>query len=178
MGPSDLLARVAASLSRLDVPYLVTGSMASTAYGEPRFTNDIDIVAALDADRVSEFCAEFYCWEPSVAAAARRRSQFNIVHIESGFKVDVILASDSEFDLLCRKPPRASMLNPFSPRGRRCPEGADEGGAIESPGLQSHGRTRDATPVAPSSGLRPPSPTRGEGMLAVTGFRWFSTKQV
>lgn len=103
MGPSELLARVVASLTRLGVPYLITGSMASTAYGEPRFTNDIDVVAVLGVDRVSEFCAEFpapefYCWEPSVADAVRRRSQFNIIHIESGFKVDVILASDSEFD--------------------------------------------------------------------------------
>lgn len=103
MEPSELLARVAATLKRLDVAYLVTGSMASTAYGEPRFTNDIDIVADLGVDQVAEFCAdfpapEFYCWEPAVADAVRRRFQFNIIHIESGFKVDVMLATDSPFD--------------------------------------------------------------------------------
>lgn len=103
MEPSELLARVAKSLERLGVPYLVTGSMASTAYGEPRFTNDIDIVADLGVDQVPEFCAdfpspEFYCWEPAVAEAARRRFQFNIIHIESGFKVDVMLTTDSPFD--------------------------------------------------------------------------------
>lgn len=103
MEPSELLARVAKTLKRLGVPYLVTGSMATTAYGEPRFTNDIDIVANLGVDQVPEFCEdfpspEFYCWEPAVADAARRRAQFNIIHIESGFKVDMMLTSDSPFD--------------------------------------------------------------------------------
>ena len=47
--------------------------------------------------------------------------------------------------------PRSERLPPFSPRGRRCPGGADEGGATKS------------LRISPSSGLRPPSPTRGEG---------------
>ncbi len=103
MEPSELLARLTASLARLGVPYLVTGSMASTAYGEPRFTHDIDVVVDSSADRVHDFCAEFpapefYCWEPAVVDAVRRRFQFNIIHLESGFKVDVILATDSAFD--------------------------------------------------------------------------------
>jgi hypothetical protein len=40
--PSELLERLARSLSDLEVPYLVTGSMATIAYGEPRFTNDVE----------------------------------------------------------------------------------------------------------------------------------------
>jgi hypothetical protein len=38
MGPSDLLRRFVEVLERLRIPYLVTGSMATIAYGEPRFT--------------------------------------------------------------------------------------------------------------------------------------------
>ena len=41
---AELLHRVTASLEALDIPYLVTGSMATIAYGEPRFTRDIDVV--------------------------------------------------------------------------------------------------------------------------------------
>jgi len=48
MQPHELLARTAAIFESLGVPYLVTGSMASMAYGEPRMTLDIDIVAALE----------------------------------------------------------------------------------------------------------------------------------
>ncbi len=40
----DLLAHVVQTFERLRIPYLVTGSVASMAYGEPRLTNDIDVV--------------------------------------------------------------------------------------------------------------------------------------
>ena len=42
MDPSELLERLAQTLESLRIPYLITGSMATIAYGEPRFTNDID----------------------------------------------------------------------------------------------------------------------------------------
>ena len=43
----ELLERVVQTLERLRIPYLVTGSVASMAYGEPRLTNDIDLVAGV-----------------------------------------------------------------------------------------------------------------------------------
>ena len=58
MEPSDLLRHVAErAASRWRVRYLVTGSTATIAYGEPRFTNDIDVVAALPEAKVDAFCA-------------------------------------------------------------------------------------------------------------------------
>jgi hypothetical protein len=41
MEPSDLLALLARTFEGLQIAYLVTGSMATIAYGEPRFTNDV-----------------------------------------------------------------------------------------------------------------------------------------
>ena len=41
MGPYELLQRIVETLERLDVPCLVTRSVAAMAYGEPRLTNDI-----------------------------------------------------------------------------------------------------------------------------------------
>jgi hypothetical protein len=58
MEPSELLRRFAEVLECLHIPYLVTGSMATIAYGEPRFTNDIDVVVALPLDQVDAFCAK------------------------------------------------------------------------------------------------------------------------
>jgi hypothetical protein len=43
MDPGELLARVAEVLAGNSIPFFVTGSTATIAYGEPRFTNDIDI---------------------------------------------------------------------------------------------------------------------------------------
>ena len=57
MEPSEILRWLAEALERLQIPYLVTGSMATIAYGEPRFTNDIDVVVALRLDQVDAFCA-------------------------------------------------------------------------------------------------------------------------
>lgn len=51
MAPSELLRRVAGVLEQLNIPYRITGSMATIAYGEPRFTNDIDIVVQLRLDQ-------------------------------------------------------------------------------------------------------------------------------
>lgn len=102
-GPADLLAHLAASLDLLRIRYLVTGSMATIAYGEPRFTNDIDVVIALPEDTIDAFCArfpspEFYCPRHMVAEAVRKKWQFNIIHPASGLKIDVIIATDSAFD--------------------------------------------------------------------------------
>ncbi len=102
-GPAELLAHLAASLELLQIRYLVTGSMATIAYGEPRFTNDIDVVVALLGDKIDAFCArfpapEYYCPRHMVADAVRKKWQFNIIHPASGLKIDVIIATDSDFD--------------------------------------------------------------------------------
>jgi hypothetical protein len=103
MEPSDLLRLVAHKLEELGIPYLVTGSTATIAYGEPRLTNDIDVVADLRPGQVDAFCAafpgpEFYCPRDYVADAVRKKFQFNVLHPESGLKIDVIIATDSDFD--------------------------------------------------------------------------------
>jgi hypothetical protein len=46
-------------LEEIGIPYLVTGSTATIAYGEPRFTNDIDVVVDLHLDQVPALCAAF-----------------------------------------------------------------------------------------------------------------------
>ena len=99
----DLLRYVVGVLERLSVDYLVTGSTATIYFGEPRFTNDIDIVAALSASQVSEFCSafpesEYYVSEEAALEAVRSRGQFNIIHPTSGLKVDVIVPADTPFD--------------------------------------------------------------------------------
>lgn len=110
----DLLRRLADVLEEIGLPYLVTGSMATIAYGEPRFTNDIDVVVDLPLDVVDRFCEafpdeDFYLSRPAVREAVLRQRQFEILHPRSGLKVDVMIASRSAFD--------ESRLS----RGRRLP---------------------------------------------------------
>ena len=99
----DLLAQVVETFERLRIPYLVTGSVASMAYGEPRLTNDIDVVAGIrEADIPGLLAAfpahDFYLSEEAIREAIRKQRQFNIIHPGSGLKVDVIIRKETPFD--------------------------------------------------------------------------------
>lgn len=103
MEQSELLRYVAGVLERLGLSYFVTGSTATIFFGEPRLTNDIDVVVDLPSSRVQELCAafpspEFYLDEESVRRAVRRRGQFNIIHPSSGLRVDMVVPALSPFD--------------------------------------------------------------------------------
>ena len=103
MDPSDLLMLLAKTLNELGIGYLVTGSMATIAYGEPRFTNDIDMVISLRPEDITRFCEsfpmpEFYVSQDAVQQAVRDRRQFNIIHPASGLKVDGIIPKDDDFE--------------------------------------------------------------------------------
>lgn len=98
----ELMEIVAQFFESHGVHYHVVGSMASMAYGEPRFTNDVDMVAEMSIDNVGDLCEafsapEFYLSETAIRDAIIRRGQFNIIHPSSGMKVDVIVPKDSEF---------------------------------------------------------------------------------
>jgi len=79
------------------VPYMVTGATAVFIYGEPRFTNDLDLVIDLKADDIAGFLAvfpdeEFYRPPEEVIRLEIRREargHFNVIHHESGFRADV-----------------------------------------------------------------------------------------
>lgn len=103
MGPFELLKKIVEVFEHLQVPYLVTGAVASIAYGEPRLTNDIDLVADLKDRHVSGLIEafpsdEFYISEEMVREAIRQHGQFNIIHPSSGLKVDVIIKKNSPYD--------------------------------------------------------------------------------
>jgi hypothetical protein len=93
---TDLLRHTIETLERLAIPYMLVGSFASTAYGEPRFTQDIDIVLDLTAAQIPAFCAAFpspvfFLSEQAVREAVQHRFQFNVLHPTSGNKIDFLL---------------------------------------------------------------------------------------
>jgi hypothetical protein len=103
MEQDELLRHVARCFDRHGIRYFVTGAIAAIAYGEPRLTNDIDIVADLDEDRIARLkgcypADEFYFDEESARRAVRNRSQFNIIHPGSGLKIDIMITQGDEFD--------------------------------------------------------------------------------
>jgi len=85
----------------LNVPYFITGSLASTLYGMVRSTQDVDIVAAMRREHVQRFVSAvrdaFYVDEVMIAVAVERGTGFNIIHRETFFKVDIFIASSRPF---------------------------------------------------------------------------------
>ena len=98
IGPIDLALRVAAILDRLEIPYVVGGSLASSMLGEPRATADIDVAIRLTesdvAPLVEALGPEYYVSPEAAVAAVRRKGSFNLVHLESVQKVDLFVLGD------------------------------------------------------------------------------------
>lgn len=106
MDQSELLIHLCRQLERAAVRYLITGSQATTAFGEPRFTNDIDVVVEIDASKLDTFCDgfpadDFYLSRDAARQALAERRMFNIIHPGSGLKIDVVISRETEFDRLC-----------------------------------------------------------------------------
>lgn len=100
--PRELLQIAADFFESHGIAYHVVGSMASIAYGENRFTNDVDMVADLRMEHVAALCdyfqpPDYYVARNAVEDAIRKRFQFNIIHIPAGLKIDVMLPKQTEF---------------------------------------------------------------------------------
>jgi len=96
----DLLKVVTEALHRADVPYMVVGSLASTFHGEPRATQDIDIVIDPEPEQLADLlrsfdAGTFYVGDGEAALAAR--SMFNVIDVTSGWKIDFIVRKDRAF---------------------------------------------------------------------------------
>ena len=99
----ELLAVVIGLLERSGVPYMVTGSLASSYHGEPRATRDADIVIdpgleALDQLTESLLEAGFYVDRDVAREALAHRSQFNAIASDAS-KVDFIVRRDRPFSV-------------------------------------------------------------------------------
>jgi len=98
----DLLRHVIRVLDELDIPYMLVGSLASGAYGEPRMTQDIDVVVDIAEAQVDRLCSafpdgDFYVSREAAHQAVRHRGQFNVIHPASGNKIDFIIARNDEW---------------------------------------------------------------------------------
>lgn len=97
-----VMREVIAALTDLGIEYALGGSWASSVHGKPRFTNDADITAEPFPGKEAAFCGRFgppyYVSLPAVQEAVARRSSFNLIHFDSGYKVDVFIRKDRPFD--------------------------------------------------------------------------------
>ncbi len=93
----------ASRLKDLGVRYVVGGSYASSIHGEPRATRDCDFLIDMDpslASRMVEaFQNDFYVSQTSVEEALALKRSFNLIHLKSGFKIDLFVSQGRDYDL-------------------------------------------------------------------------------
>jgi hypothetical protein len=95
MEPLQVLQTVVSTLEKLGVPSMLVGSFASSSHGFPRLTQDADLVVQLDRNQVDgfieTFSRDFYVDRGLIEEAITKQTSFNIIHLESSFKIDFFM---------------------------------------------------------------------------------------
>ena len=103
LGPIEVLRIITKKLDGLKIDYFLVGSLASMYYSRPRFTNDIDLVLQIRSNQVLDFekafnSEEYYCPPIEVLQdEINRRGSFNLIHQESGIKIDIVMTKPTDF---------------------------------------------------------------------------------
>jgi hypothetical protein len=117
----DVLRRVTSKLEELKIPYMVSGSAASSFHAFVRTTQDGDLVVALGPDQVeafaSAFAPEFYLDPASIRRALQMGNSFNLIHLESSLKVDFFPLRKRSFSQqeFSRRQPRLLLEESIAP---------------------------------------------------------------
>jgi hypothetical protein len=88
-------------LEKLSVKYLIGGSLASSLYGIPRATQDVDVVADIRVYQVNTIIENlkpsFFVDEEMLRKAVATGETFNIIDKEYLFKIDIFMYGADEF---------------------------------------------------------------------------------
>ena len=100
--PTAVTLLVTGILERLGVRYAIGGSLASSLHGVFRASVDADLVADLGLKHVEPFAGAlgdaFYHDEAAMRRAIEGRRSFNVIHLDTMFKVDVFIPKRRAFD--------------------------------------------------------------------------------
>lgn len=95
------LRDVCARLDGAGIAYMLTGSLAMSFYARPRMTRDIDLVVALEVVQVPQLIAalgaDYHADGDAIGAAMRGARPWNIIHLPSVVKIDLIPRKNTSY---------------------------------------------------------------------------------
>ena len=98
----EVTLKVVKVFEELGIAYHIGGSLASSAFGIARSTLDVDIVADIKPEQASDISenlrGEFYVDPEMIINAIQKESSFNLIHLETLFKVDIFPLKNHPFD--------------------------------------------------------------------------------
>lgn len=97
----EFFTSVIKALNEIGVQYMLTGSVASNFYGQPRLTHDVDLAVAINPGQIkilsSKFpSSRFYLSEEAAADAVKTRTMFNLIDSETGLKADFWILDEND----------------------------------------------------------------------------------
>ncbi len=102
MNFEQIALTVAEALRKSNISYMLTGALAVNYYGKPRMTHDIDVVVSItinDTAKFKELFDENFTVDAySISCALKELSMFNIIHKETGLKVDFWIMKGDEYN--------------------------------------------------------------------------------
>lgn len=103
MIPADVFRQITELFDKAGILYMLTGSWASNYHGAPRATADIDFLIAASTAQIRELLSllpssEYYFDLPTAIEASQRRSMFNIISDNTGWKIDLIFHKPGLFN--------------------------------------------------------------------------------
>jgi hypothetical protein len=103
-GAEGAIRRVLQALESAGVPYMLTGSFASSFHGAPRTTQDVDIVIAPTLGSLQKLISAFpeeqyYVSREAALQAYGSESLFNVIDLDSGWKIDFIVRKSRPFSI-------------------------------------------------------------------------------
>jgi hypothetical protein len=101
---NSVLLRIRDALDAARVPYMLTGSFASSLHGTPRVTHDIDVVIAPVLGTLNALLRQFpddqyYVSREAALQAYGSEGMFNIVDYATGWKIDFIIRKSRPFSV-------------------------------------------------------------------------------
>jgi hypothetical protein len=101
----DVIKWFVDKLEKKKIQYFITGSIASSYYGIPRLTHDLDVVLTIvekDVEIIMElFKNDGYISKEGIVEALSGSGMFNFVHHETGFKIDFWIDKGDAFTKSC-----------------------------------------------------------------------------